>query len=330
MRSGNAKGQALAEFILVIPLFLVVLLGVIQFSLLYFAYQMVHYASFTAARAAVVRPCAAFHADDAGSPNFTPAVITAAVLATTPAAPPQCLVSGAVGGGGATICLPADLDASFPFLPDLPQTPEVEGLDFDDPPQAGPGQIALTKYVNAAYLTSVQRVENQGLSARPMVWTALPPGPGPGIPCDNLGGQQQNVPPTGSDITLEVTMIYPLVVPLVNRVIYGIFVNFSTVAQDRLGLNQIIGTELDSRPEHVMVTPTRVLPLPNWGALFNMAINRMFQEFGYPSVANWATGTIADGLAARSWFPIPVRARCTLTVEGAVYPMTGPPTLRGW
>ena len=328
MRPGNSKGQALAEFILVIPLFLVVLLGVVQFSLIYFAYQMVHYASFTAARAAVVRPCAAFNPDDAGSQNFTPAVFTAAVLATTPAAPPQCLVSGAAGSGGPTLCLPADLDASFPFLPNLPQTPEVEGLDFDG--RAGLGQIALTKYVNAAYLTSVQRVENAGLSARPMVWTATAPGPGPGIPCEHLGGQQQNVPPPGSDITLEVTMIYPLVVPLVNRVIFGIFVNFSTVAQDRLGLNQILGTELDSRPEHVMVTPTRVLPRPNWGALFNLAMNRMSQEFGYPLVAGWATGTIADGLAARSWFPIPVRARCTLTVEGSIYPLTGPPAMRGW
>jgi hypothetical protein len=328
MRSRNAKGQALAEFILVIPLFLVVLLGVVQFSLLYFAYQMVHYASFTAARAAIVRPCAAIHPDDAASQNFSSAVFTAAVLATTPAAPPQCLVSGAVGSGQPTLCLPADLDASFPFLPDLPQTPEVEGLDFDS--RAGVGEIAFTKYVNAAYLTSVQRVENAGLSARPMVWTATAPGPGPGIPCDNLGGQQQNVPPTGSDITLEVTMVYPLVVPLVNRVIFGIFVNFSTVAQNRLGLNQILGTELDSRPEHVMVTPTRVLPRPNWGALFNLAMNRISQEFGYPAVAGWATGTIADGLAARSWFPIPVRARCTLTVEGSIYPLTGPPTRRGW
>jgi len=291
---------------------------------------MVHYASFTAARAAIVRPCAAISPDDAGAPNFTPAVFTAAVLATTPAAPPQCLVTGAVGSGGPTLCMSADLDASFSFLPDLPSTPEVGGLDFDDPPQAPSGAIALTKYVNAAYLTSVQRVENAGLGARPMVWTATTPGPGPGIPCDDLGGQQQNVPPPGSDITLEVTMVYPMVVPLVNRVIFGIFVNFSTVAQDRLGLNQILGSELDSRPEHVMVTPTRVLPRPNWGALFNLAMNRIFQEFGYPSVASWATGTIADGLAARSWFPIPVRARCTLTVEGSVYPLTGPPTQRGW
>ena len=79
-------------------------------------------------------------------------------------------------------------------------------------------------------LTSVQRVEHAGLGARPVVWTPNPPGSGPGIPCDAGGGHEQNVPAPGEDVTLEVTLIYPLTVPLVNRVIFGIFVNFSTVA----------------------------------------------------------------------------------------------------
>ena len=327
MRTGNSKGQALAEFIIVIPLFLVVMLGVVQFSLLYFAYQMVHYASFAAARAAIVRPCAAFHPDDAGVQHFTPAVFTAATLATMVAMPPQCMVSGITRPGQANPCLPSDLDNDFPFLPQLRETPEVEGLDFDG--RAAPGDLALTKYVNAAYLTSVQRVEHTGLGVlRPMVWTPNPDGPGPGIPCGAAGGHQQNVPAPGNDVTLEVTLIYPLTVPLVNRVIFGIFVNFTSTAQDRLNLPQIFGPE--EGPEDVMVHPTRALARMDRPAQFTLALGRMFNEFGYAEASEDRVGLIVTGLAERAWFPVPVRARCTLTAEGAMYPMTGPPASRGW
>ena len=314
MRSGKTtKGQALAEFILVIPLLLVVLLGVIQFSLLYFAYQMVHYASFTAARAAIVRPCAAFHPDDGGQPHFTPAVFTAAVLATMVAAPPQVL------------CGYSDAVDLYPFLPSLPNTPEVWGLDFDD---RGAGQMdfALAKYANAACLTSVQRVQALDLDQRPIQWTPTPLGAGPGIPCDQPDGQEQNVPAPGSDLTLEVTLLYPLTVPVVNRVIYGIFVNFSSMAQDRLDLPQILGPGGDA--EDVMVHPTRPLASLDRNLQFGMALNRIFDEFGYSAAV--PTVTIVNSLADRAWFPVPVRARCTLTTEGAMYPLTGPPTSRGW
>jgi hypothetical protein len=326
MRTGNSKGQALAEFIIVIPLFLVVLLGVVQFSLLYFAYQMVHYASFTAARAAIVRPCAAFHPDNEGVQHFTPAVFTAATLATMVAMPPQCLVSGITRPGQANSCLPSNLDDDFPFLPHLRQTPEVHGLDFDG--RAAPGDLALTKYVNAAYLTSVQRVEHTGLGARPMVWTPNDLGAGPGIPCDAAGGHQQNVPAPGDDVTLEVTLIYPLTVPLINRVIFGIFVNFTSTAQDRLNMRQIFGSE--EGPEDVMVYPTRALADMDRPAWFSVALFRIFNAFGYSAAAHSRLDLIAAGLAERAWYPVPVRARCTLTAEGAMYPLTGPPGNRGW
>lgn len=326
MRTGNSKGQALAEFIIVIPLFLVVMLGVVQFSLLYFAYQMVHYASFAAARAAIVRPCAAFLPGDSVAAHFTPAVFTAATLATTVAMPPQCMISGAAQPGQESPCLHSDLDA-FPFLPQLRVTPEVDGLGY-----AGGGSssrdLALTKYINAAYLTSVQRVEHAGLAARPMVWTPNPDGAGPGIPCDAGAGQQQNVPAPGDDVTLEVTLIYPLTVPLVNRVVFGIFVNFSSVAQDRLNLNQITGP--GGETEDVMVHPTRRLADFDRVNQFNITLRRIFQEFGYSGVTQSRLDDIRDALVERAWFPVPVRARCTLTTEGAMYPLTGPPTSRGW
>lgn len=330
MRTVNSKGQALAEFIIVIPLVLVVLLGVVQFSLLYFAYQMVHYASFAATRAAIVRPCAAFQSNNSGEAHFTPAVFTAATLATMVAMPPQCLVNSVAPSAGTNPCVAGDLDESLTFLPDLPQTPETDGLGFaGENPRSS--ELALTKYVNAAWLTAVQRVEHEGLGGQPIVWTPNDPGAGPGIPCDAAGGQQQNVPAPGQDLTLEVTLIYPLTVPLVNRVVFGIFVNFSSTAQDRLNLPQIFGPGPDTGPEDVMVHPThRLAPMEGRLGLFTFVLSRIFQEFGYAPAALANVGTIAGGFADRAWFPVPVRARCTLTTEGAMYPMTGPPTLRGW
>ncbi len=325
-RLRGAEGQAIAEFVLVIPFFFFLLLGVVQFSLLYLAYQVVHYAAFSAARAAIVRPCAAIHPDDQDAENFTPAVFSAAVFATMSVAPASCLVNGGGVGGAPNPCRPSDLGPDYGFLPDLPDSPEVEELDFDE--RAGTGEIAWTKYVNAAYLTSVQRVWSSPLGSRPVVWTPYDPGPGPGIPCDDTSAQQQNVPPTGSDISLEVTFLYPMTVPLVNRVIYGIFVNFSSLAQDRLNLGKITGPE--GRPEDVMILPTRALAPLNRQTRFLLDVDRMFRYFGYGSGSLSRVGAIVDGLASRAWFPIPVRARCTLTVEGAALPLTGPEGRRGW
>ncbi len=327
MRPVNSKGQALAEFILVIPLFFVVMLGVIQFSLLYFAYQMVHYASFTAARAAIVRPCAAFQPDDAEEAHFTPAVFTAATLATMAAMPPQCLLNAAPPSSGPDPCGAGDLSDLLQYLPGLRHSSEVEGLGFagEDPAS---WDLAWTKFVNAAAMTSVQRVENGGLT-RPMEWTANPAGPGPGIPCDGPDDtQRQNVPAPGRDLSLEVTLVYPMTVPFVNRVIFGIFVNFTDLAQDRLHLGEIHGDV--GGAEDVMVYPTRPLAGMDRINQFWAVLNSIFNTFGYSEASKEQLLTIAEGLAARGWYPVPVRARCTLTTEGAMYPLVGPPTSRGW
>lgn len=325
MRSVNSKGQALAEFIIVIPLFLVVMLGVVQFSLLYFAYQMVHYASFAATRAAIVRPCGAFHPDDSADADFTPAVFTAATLATMVAMPTQCMLRPPQGGQGGC---PLEFDPDFQFMPRLNETSdEVIGLGFagDQQPTI---DLALTRLVNAAYLTAVQRVDHTGLGNRPMEWLPLPLGPGPGIPCDGGGVQQQNVPAPGEDLTLEVTLIYPMTVPLVNRVIFGIFVNFSDVAQDRLNLGQIFGP--GGTPEDVMVHPTRTLAPLDEPTQFGLLLLRSFQAFGYSVFSQARIGELMNGFASRGWYPVPIRARCTLTTEGAMYLMGGIPGVRGW
>ena len=326
MRTGNSKGQALAEFIIVIPLLLVVMLGVIQFSLLYFAYQMVHYASFAAARAAIVRPCAAFHPDDSAAAHFTPAVFTAATLATMVAMPPQCMVSGITRPGQANPCLPSDLDA-FPLPAATQRDAGGGGARFRRAGRAGRPRPYQVRERRLSHLGAAGGAWRAWM-LRPMVWTPNPDGAGPGIPCDAAGGHQQNVPAPGDDVTLEVTLIYPLTVPLVNRVIFGIFVNFTSTAQDRLNLPQIFGP--DGGPEDVMVNPTRALAAMDRPAQFNQVLTQIFQEFGYSDAARSRLGQIVSGLAERAWYPVPVRARCTLTAEGAMYPMTGPPTSRGW
>ena len=164
-----------------------------------------------------------------------------------------------------------------------------------------------------------------------MDWTPNPDGPGPGIPCDAAGGQQQNVPAPGQDLTLEVTLVYPLTVPLVNRVVYGIFVNFSSTAQDRLELPQIFGPGPGTGPEDVMVHPTHTLaPMSGLLGSITAALSAIFGEFGYSAAALANVGTIAGGFADRAWFPVPVRARCTLTTEGSMYRMTSSPMTRGW
>jgi hypothetical protein len=160
-----------------------------------------------------------------------------------------------------------------------------------------------------------------------MEWIPNDYGAGPGIPCTDPGAQAQNVPAPGDDLTLEVTMIYPMTVPLVNRVVFGVFVNFSSMAQERLNLGQIVGP---GGADDVMVYPTRLLARIDRNVQFRLFLMRVFQEFGYSSAAVTNVGLIADGLADRGWFPLPVRARCTLTTEGAMFRMSGPPGARAW
>ncbi len=305
MPRSRSKGQALTEFILVIPLFLILLLGVVQLSLLSFAQQMVHYAAFAATRAAIVRPCMAFHPDNDNVAHFTPAVFSAAVLSTMVAAPPHQLNF-----------------SSFPYdwMPVLPETPEVEGLDF----RSGSGQFADYKYMNAVHLTSVQRVE-PNLNDEPVTWDPNPRGPGIGMPCvfpwDPLTEliPQQNVPPTGRDLSLEVVFLFPMQIPFVNRIFYGIFVNFSSFAQNELNLLTILGG--GTRPEaQVMKLPIHDLPdISRYESSVTQMVNRVTQYFNFHTEGRFAGIDIE--MKERQWYPLPLRARCTLTVEGSIDPL---------
>ncbi|RME81346.1 MAG: pilus assembly protein [Planctomycetota bacterium] len=53
-QKNSEKGQALVEFALVLPIQLLFILAIMQFSLMYIAKQMTEYAAFCAARAALV------------------------------------------------------------------------------------------------------------------------------------------------------------------------------------------------------------------------------------------------------------------------------------
>ena len=298
MHLTTRKGQALTEFLLVIPLFFILLLGVLQFSLLSFAYQVVHYASFSACRAAIVRPCTAFNPDYDDEDHFTPAVFAAAAISNMAAAPSQPLFPA----------MPYD------WMPLLPETQPVEDLDFD----GADSDIAQYKYINATYLTGVLRVEPE-YNQTPTLWTPYDEGEGPGLPCMDDGNleidPEQNVPPTGHDISLEVTLIYPMIVPLVNRVFYGIFVNFSDLA-DYLGLSPITG----SPGQDVMRYPTQVLPGHTvYASSISQAVSAMIDAFGFGSAS--ISADIPSAFQERLWYPLPIRARTTLTVEGSVYPL---------
>lgn len=294
-------GQALTEFLLVIPLFFFLLLGVVQFSLLYGAYQVVQYASFSAARAAVVRPCASFRPDDSGQPSFTPAVFSAAVLAVTGLAPSQNLFGA---------------ELPYGWLPSLPDTAEVRGLDFAFVDE----NIPVYRYVNASYLSAVRKVCRQGDQ-----WTVEACGAeacGQSLPCAGYD-PLLDVPDTGCDVTVEVTYLYPLTIPFVNRVVYGVFVNFSSLGQE-LGLEPILGA--GGSPEDVMVYPVRTLPSQEaYGASILEAVAAIFSHFEFSSVSRGRQAELAQTLQERGWYPLPVRARCTLTVEGSPVPMVRSP-----
>lgn len=298
---GNSRGQALTEFLLVIPLFFFLLLGVVQLALLYSAFQVVQYASFSAARAAVVRPCASFRPDDSGEASFTPAVFSAAVLALSALAPSQDLFR---------------TDPPYAWLPALPDTPEVRGLDFASVDE----NIPLYRYVNASYLSAVRKVCRDGQQ-----WSVEACGVencGQSPPCAGYD-PLLDVPGSGCDVTLEVTYLYPLTIPFVNRVVYGVFVNFSSLGQE-LGLTPILGA--GGSPEDVMVYPVRSLPSPEaYGASIPEALGAIFSHFEFASASRQRQAELAQALQDRGWYPLPVRGRCTLTVEGSPVPMLGSP-----
>ena len=301
------QGQALTEFLLVFPLFLILLLGTMQLAQIAMAQQVVHYAAFAATRAAIVRPCMTFHPNFEEEEHFTPTVFSAAVLSTLAIAPSQNL----------------GLSLPYRWLPVLPETEDVEGLGIGG---GNSMDAALNMYDNAAYLTAVARVRPQDLDAEPPTWRAYAINEGVGFDClnENNGGERrprQNVPPPGFDLTLDVTFLYPMRIPLVNRIFFGAFVNFSSIARD-MGLEEI-GDDLgEYKKDYVMKYPTHtVLPHDQFEPDAKMETLLQYREFGFSSVSR------DEGLGQiffnddRHWYPIPVRARCTLQVEGALHPL---------
>jgi len=249
------------------------------------------------------------HYPEASSDGFfTPTVFSAAVLSTLAIAPSQ------------------ELGLSFPYnwMPVLPETPEVMGLAYRN---SGSMESADNQYTNAAYLTSVVRVRPTNLDATPPRWTVNPNRAGPGLQkCTNNKGNErrrgQNVPPPDFDVSLDVIFLYPMRIPLVNRIFFGAFVNFSSLAQD-MSLDEI-GGDAGSEYERtdVMKYPTRAV-LPHEAFEVSDKVDAMlrYKQFRYPVTARNAGlgNTLFND--SRRWYPIPIRARCTLQVEGSIYPL---------
>lgn len=297
----RTRGQALTEFLLVIPLFFFLLLAVVQLSLLYSAFQVVQYASFSAARAAIVRPCASFRPDDSGEASFTPAVFSAAAIAISALAPSQDLFG---------------TDPPYPWLPALPDTAEVRGLDFANVDE----NIPVYRYVNASYLSAVRKVCRQ--AEEWSVEACSTESCGQSLPCPGYDALL-DIPDSGCDVTIEVTYLYPLTIPFVNRVVYGVFVNFSPLGQE-LGLTPIL--DVGGSPEDVMIYPVRSLPSAEaYGTSITEAVRAIFSHFEFSLASRVRQAELARGLQDRGWYPLPVRGRTTLTVEGSPVPLLGSP-----
>ncbi len=204
-------------------------------------------------------------------------------------------------------------------VPEIPDTDQLENLDFENVEASG--VIADRKFLNAQSLTGVRRVFSSPLGDRPVTWTPYAMGDGPPWPCMEADGtesfpQQQNVPPPGHDLILEVTYIYPMTIPLVTRLIYGIFSAFGP-----------LGLEPFSSAENVLKNPGRLLATPslsNWRNHIGDTLQTFVTAYDFDNQAIPRMNTLRNKLADEMWFPIPIRARCTLTVEGAVSPLISP------
>ena len=73
-----------------------------------------------------------------------------------------------------------------------------------------------------------------------------------------------------------------------------------------------------------MIRPGRTLAPFNRATHIRETLLEIVDYFGYDADAPGRMPELAVELSSRAWYPLPVRARCTLTVEGAMYPLIGP------
>ena len=75
-----------------------------------------------------------------------------------------------------------------------------------------------------------------------------------------------------------------------------------------------------------MPKPTRVLPVPptGWNVHIEDTLDAFVTYFNFDSGASQRMTDLAGELVARQWYPLAVRARCTLTVEGSYSPLIQP------
>lgn len=88
-------GQALTEMVIVMPIFLTIVLGIIQFSLIMKAKQLLNYASFCAARAGIVHNSSMIEMKKAAELALKPMIFTSAL----PIIEVEVLSSGGISSG---------------------------------------------------------------------------------------------------------------------------------------------------------------------------------------------------------------------------------------
>ena len=140
IRNRGHRGQALVEFALILPIFMLILVGLIDFGRAVYAYNTVNQAAREAARLAIVDQTVA-HVQDEGAKSAVSLGIGAADIIvdfrdrTTPDVPGSCLA--AVAGDenntdGIVFCIavvtvPYEYEAATPIIGNLLGTIHIEG-----------------------------------------------------------------------------------------------------------------------------------------------------------------------------------------------------------
>jgi Flp pilus assembly protein TadG len=120
----SSRGQSLAEFALVLPVILVLVLGAIDFGRVYFAYVSVTNAARNGAHYASGSPVAA---EDAGGIREAVLEETSDLLDTSPTNPSVAVATGTDGQGG----LYADVTVSYAFSPIFPWPGLPDSVELD-------------------------------------------------------------------------------------------------------------------------------------------------------------------------------------------------------
>lgn len=189
--SNRMRGQAMTEYIIILPVLLLLILGIIQFGLIYQAKTTINLATFEAARAGALN-------------NARRSAIQAAFARGM--AP---LYTGSLGEDDSLARNRAVQRARDRVKAELPETLDDLDESFVCIERINPTEAAFQDYASAA--------TNNMIPADHLLWRVATPGAQSG-----LSIQDANL------LKIRVTYCYPMIVPLVGRTISSLMLNTYT------------------------------------------------------------------------------------------------------